>query len=93
MVLNDKSGIDGENFAVGVELNTVASPHVTLACQVCDKLILEPTDRNECRRVIGDKVLSVDGALEDTAILVDVVFWERDDAYPLAAIQILIPDI
>jgi hypothetical protein len=86
MVLNDKSGIDGENFAVGVELNTVASPHVTLACQVCDKLILEPTDRNECRRVIGDKVLSVDGALEDTAILVDVILRVGYYRYPLPSV-------
>jgi hypothetical protein len=88
MVLEDKTGIDGENFAVDVELDAVASSHITLTCQICDKLILEIANCNEGGRVVWYLRLQVNGTLEYAAILVNSVVGVRYNAYELTAIQI-----
>jgi hypothetical protein len=77
MVLNEESGIDGKNLAAAVELNAVAGPNVAFACKVCYKLILEPANGDEGCRVVRHKILSVDGALKDAAVLVDGVLGIR----------------
>jgi hypothetical protein len=86
MVLEDKTGIDGENFAVDVELDAVASSHITLACQICDKLILEISNCNEGGRVVWYLRLQVNGTLEYAAVFSNIVLrvWNYSD--PLAAI-------
>jgi hypothetical protein len=86
MVLNDKSGIDGENLTVEVKLNAVTCPHISLLSQVGNQLILEPTNRNESRRIVRDEVLRINRTLEDTAILVDAVLRVRDYRDPLPSI-------
>jgi len=86
MVLEDKTGIDGENFAVDVELDAVASSNVALACQVGHELILEIANCNEGGRVVWYLRLQVNGTLEYAAVFSNIVLrvWNYSD--PLAAI-------
>jgi hypothetical protein len=77
MVLEDKTGIDGENFAVDVELDTVASSHVALACQVGNELILEVADCNEGGRVVRNKVLAIDRSFEYSPLLSNAILRVR----------------
>jgi hypothetical protein len=77
--LYEESGVDGEDLAVGVKLNAIASTHVALCGQIGNELILEPTHCDERSRVVGDKVLGVDRTLEHTTLLGDGVLRERDN--------------
>jgi hypothetical protein len=74
MVLNEESGVDGKDLAVGVESYAITGFRITLTTQVSDKVVLEPAHGNEGGAIIRYKILSVDGALKDAAILVDGVF-------------------
>jgi hypothetical protein len=76
MVLNEKSGVDGEDLTVGVKLNAVASPHIAFLGKVGHKLVLEIAYCDEGGRVVGDFVLRVDGSLEDATVLIDGVLRE-----------------
>jgi hypothetical protein len=93
MVLKDESGVDGENFAVYVKLDAVASAHVAFASQVGDEVILNPADGYEGGGVVGDPVLGVDRPLEDTAIFGDIVLRIRHNADPLAAVKVSVPNV
>jgi hypothetical protein len=87
MVLSDEeSGVDGKDLTVRVERYAVAGLHVPVLIEVGDELILEVTNCDEGGRVVGNFVLSVDRALEYTAILVDGIFREGSYRYPLSPI-------
>ena len=88
MVLNEESGVDGEDLAVGVELNAIASSRITFASQVSNKVVLNPANCYEGSGVVWYIILSVDWPLEHTAILVNSVVGVRYNAYELTAIQI-----
>jgi hypothetical protein len=93
MVLNDESGVDGEDLTVNVELNAVAGLHITFLGKVGYKLVLEVTNRDEGGRVVWYFVLRVDGALEDATILIDGVLGVRHYGDPSAAVEVGVPDV
>jgi hypothetical protein len=93
MVLNDKSGVDGKNLAVNVELNAVTSSHVSLAREVCYELILEVAYRDEGCGIVWNQILGIDGTLEHTAILVDVILGIWHHGNPLSPVQVSVPNV
>jgi hypothetical protein len=93
MALDDKSGIEGENLTVAIQLDTISGLHVSFTRQVSNQLVLEVADRDECCGIVWDKILRVDGTLKNTTILVDGILGERDYGDPLGAIEIRVVDI
>ena len=87
MVLSDEeSGVDGEDLTVRVERYAVAGLHVPVLGKVSDKIVLNPPHGYECGRVVRHLGLQVNGALEYTAVLSDIVLRIRNYSDPLTAI-------
>jgi hypothetical protein len=69
--LYEETGVNGEDLAVGVELNAIASLHVAVLIQVGHELIVEPAYGDKGGRVVWNFCLKVNRSLEHSTILID----------------------
>jgi len=93
MVLNEESGVYGKHLEVRIELNPIASSHITLTIQVSNKVIFNPTNCYEGSRIVWDFILSINGTLKHPTLLGDCVLGEGDYRYPGATVQIGVPNV